>query len=244
MKNYIKKFNSFVNEMAKGDYFQVNGLKHGSKDPNIYGLHRDGSTDWKSPGQSKWQEQIDSEHDEELSAEDFLAKHKDDLGPDGVNWINHARTPETRIKTWKKKQEPTPDRALALIQSKSTDELHAIRTKIEKGINNATDIGTGSDLINKMTDILDKIVLEINSRNKLSFNESKDLNQELVIYIDANNGISKKDIRNISKLDPTEKIKLTGAVDSIASGLYGDLPKRKNNIYKVKEIIDWLDNLK
>ena len=75
-------------------------------------------------------------------------------------------------------------------------------------------------------------------------NESKQADEVLVVNVDATKGISNSDIRKIEKLEPEQKVKLTGAVSSIASGLYGDLAKRKGNIYKAEEIQQWLENLK
>jgi len=164
MKSYIKNFSSFLNEDADGDYFQVNSPKHSGRE--IYGLHRRGSSDWHNTGTPDWNKITSDEPSDELSPDEFIKKYGDDLDTDGRDYIERESTPETRIKTWKSRSQVSKDPALNLIQSASTDDLHHMRTQVEKGLNKASEKGASSALVNKLTSILDKISLEINSRNK------------------------------------------------------------------------------
>ena len=156
MKNHIKNFGQFVNEMAKGDYFQSSGLKHG--DSSIYGLHRDGSSDWMMPGDQEWKEKMEHEPDEELTADEFLARHAEELGPHGAAYLNRERTPDSRVKVWRKKADSTA------IQKMSIAELELALDTLDKGIKKAVFLKASPSSIQKLKAVRSNIISELESR--------------------------------------------------------------------------------
>ena len=134
MKNHVKGFSQFINERAKGDYFQG-----GPKNPEIYGLHKRGSGDWHNPGEEDWNRITGEDPDEELSNQEFIDKYGEELDKAGHNFINQQPS-DNRVKVWKNRNEPEPDtsllpkRSLSHLQPKQIREfITLLQRGMEKG---------------------------------------------------------------------------------------------------------------
>lgn len=154
MKNYIKKFNSFVNEMAKGDYFQLTG-----PDKRIYGLHHGGSSDWMRPGSPDWQEKTDIEPDEEMGVEDFISKHGENLPGYETERLRRSSSPEDRIRIWKKAER---EQANQFANMTNGEIMQAIGV-IEKHLAEVSD-EKAPELNLKMNELLPQLRAELESR--------------------------------------------------------------------------------
>jgi hypothetical protein len=154
MKNYIKKFNSFVNEMAKGDYFQLTG-----PDKRIYGLHHGGSSDWMRPGSPDWQEKTDSEPDEEMGVEDFISKHGENLPGYETERLRRSSSPEDRIRIWKKAEREQANQFANL----TNGEIMQAIGDIEKRLAKVSD-EKSPELNRKMNELLPQLRAELESR--------------------------------------------------------------------------------
>lgn len=154
MKNYIKKFNSFVNEMAKGDYFQLTG-----PDKSIYGLHHGGSSDWMRPGSPNWQEKTDIKPDEEMGVEDFISKHGENLPGYETERLRRSSSPEDRIRIWKKAEREQANQFANMTNGEIMKAIGAI----EKHLTEVSD-EKAPVLNQKMNELLPQLHAELESR--------------------------------------------------------------------------------
>ena len=147
MKNHIKDFAGFINEMAKGDYYHRDGGEFDPKtgninyrlpedDPNIYGLHKGGGFDRMDVGSKKWKELVDSDPDEEMTTAEFIDRHGEEIDPRGRDWLSQ-RSPDKKMKVWRNRGErettaPSQATKRFALDTMTTAELKHAKSSINK----------------------------------------------------------------------------------------------------------------
>ena len=86
MKNNVFKVSQFINEMAKGDYFNAGR--------DTYGMHKGGSSDWSNTPPEE-------DPDEELDPDEFISRYGDEVDSDSFDNYRRTWAPETKVKVWK-----------------------------------------------------------------------------------------------------------------------------------------------